>query len=326
MQLEPDEIEKLLAFEVPKDKKITIGLQVTEDPRSRQLKNFCRQLDGIQGLTILESRSDTAEFPWIGVGEGVFYQSVPLARELQPFLDLLQATARGEDLLSRSLRRKLAALKLPVELKLYISPQCSFCPAVVRQLLPLAAWDRNLRLRIIDATLFLELARHDQVRSVPTLILDEHFRWSGHMELEEIVAAVARQDPCRMGVSVLRGMLEEGHASRAADVMIKCGEVLPALVELLLHPKWSVRLGAMVTVEWVAEKDALLAAQVIKRLWERFNDINDQVRGDIVYLTGEFGGRSWITRLRTLCEGNFPPEVREAAQEALLNLEANGSS
>ncbi len=145
------------------------------------------------------------------------------------------------------------------------------------------------------------------------------------MALDEIVRAVVRQDPCRMGVSVLRGMLEEGRARRVAEIMVACGEVLPALMPLLLHPKWPVRLGAMVTVEWVAEKDPALAARVVSHLWEHFGEVDDMVRGDIAYLTGEFGDGSWKSRLQGVARGDFATEVREAATEAVEKL-ASGAA
>ena len=327
MRLEPAEIEKLANFQILMDGKAVVGLRSSEDPRSRQLETFCRLLEeNSPGLTVDRTREDTAVPPWLKVGEGVYYQAVPLDRELTPFLEILQqVAARDADPLEPSLRRQLAAMEVPVEMRLYISAHCTFCPAAVRQLVPLAVWGQTVRLTIIDAALFPELAREDKIRSVPTLVLGGHFRWSGKMRREEIVAAVIRQDPCRMGASVLRGMLEEGQAARAAGIMIGCGEVLPALVELLLHPKWPVRLGAMVTVEWVAEEDAALAAQVVEHLWERFESADDQVRGDIVYLAGEFGDRSWTGRLKAVREGAFPPEVKEAVREALAKLEGGAS-
>jgi hypothetical protein len=327
MRLEPAEIEKLANFQLPTGGKVVVGLRSSQDARSRQLEDFCRLLEeSFPALAVNRAREDTAVAPWLKVGEGVYYQAVPLDRELAPFLEILQqVAARDGDPLEASLRRQLAGVEVPVEMRLYISPHCTFCPAAVRQLLPLAAWGQTVRLTIIDAGLFPELAREDNIRSVPTLVLGVHFRWSGKMQRDEIVEAVIRQDPCRMGVSVLRGMLEEGRAARAAEIMVGCGEVLPALVELLLHPKWPVRLGAMVTVEWVAEEDAGLAAQVVKRLWERFENADDQVRGDIVYLTGEFGDRTWAARLKAIQEGDFPPEVKEAAREAFSKLEGGVS-
>jgi len=324
MQLEPGEIEKLAAFNTPEGGEVVIDLAVTQDPRSRQLEDFCRLLQQhISALKVEKYQDETMVLPRFKVGEGIYYQAVPLARELTPFLETLQALFGGQDLLAPPLRRKLAAMDVPVDLRLYISSQCTFCPDAVRQLVPLAAWGATVHLTIVDAALFPERAREDNIRSVPTLVLSGDFRWSGKMALGEIVEAVTRQDPCRIGVAVMRGMLEEGQAARVADIMVACGQVLPALEELLLHPKWPVRLGAMVTVEWIAQKDAHLAAQVVSRLWERFDDAEVQVRGDIVYLTGEFGDRSWAARLQAVRKGDFPPEVREAAAEALARLESD---
>ncbi len=323
MQLEPEDLEKLAAFRLPAQARLTIELLSSGDARSRRLEDFCRLLSqNVPGVEIRSRREDTETSPWFRVGAGVYYQAVPTGRELAPFLEILQALAEGKDLLAPGLRRELETLAVPVRMRLHISARCAFCPAAVRQLLPLASWGRTVRLHVIDVALFPEMAREDAVRAVPTLVLDRDLRWSGSMPLDEVVQAIVRQDPCNMGVSVLRGMLEEGRAARVAEIMVACGEVLPALVPLLLHPKWPVRLGAMVTVEWVAEKAPDLAARVVSRLWEDFGAADDAVRGDIVYLSGEFGDGSWKSRLREVERGDRATEVREAATEAVEKLES----
>ena len=74
-------------------------------------------------------------------------------------------------------------------------------------------------------------------------------------------------------------------------MMIEQGMIFPNFYALLTSEKWSVRLGAMVAMEEVIEKDKLLASQCVEPLWERVPDLNEQVRGDVMYILGGSGNQ-----------------------------------
>ncbi|MBW2664117.1 MAG: hypothetical protein JRD93_19605 [Deltaproteobacteria bacterium] len=97
--------------------------------------------------------------------------------------------------------------------------------------------------------------------------------------------------------------------------------IFPAFIELLAHEKWPVRLGAMVVLEYITEKNRELAAQVISLLWKLFHDVNDQVKGDIVHIFGETGDYEIIPKLKTLLSGLYNNEVKSAAKEAIDKIE-----
>ena len=100
-------------------------------------------------------------------------------------------------------------------------------------------------------------------------------------------------------------------------MMMESGKIYPAFLDLLIHEKWQIRLGAMVAFEYLAEERKEMASQVIVPLWDRFSGVNDQVKGDILYVLGESKDPSVIPKLKSVSNGPYSGEVLEAAIEAL---------
>jgi glutaredoxin len=241
---------------------------------------------------------------------------MPFLRALEMHFSPDRATAS----MPEALRRQIESVSLPADLKIYVTPQCPFCPHVLSEIVPLALLNPLLHLDVIDGALFPELAEGDGVRSVPTVILDGAFRWTGAGHRDEIVNAVLNRDPARLGTKSLENFLKEGNAGALAQMMIDRRQVFPAFTDLLESPDWSVRLGAMVVVEEIAEKSPDLLAEMLDVLWNRLQDIKGPARGDVLYLFG-FGqpAKLWIDRLNGLLE-NEDEKGREAVMEALEKL------
>jgi HEAT repeat protein len=166
------------------------------------------------------------------------------------------------------------------------------------------------------------MAQSNQIQSVPTLLLYEQFRWTGSFRLEEVVEIMTSRDPAKLGALSLERMLKEGNAARLAQMMLDNEEIFPAFFDLLTHNKWPVRLGAMVAMEEITRRNPQLAAQVIDPLWERFHDVEDPVKGDIIHVLGESGDHRVVPRVEMILGGEYHAEVKEAAREALEKIQA----
>ena len=303
------------------DGEIRIGFIRADDDRSRQIQAFCEDFRRLApGVRIEREENDGEQVPEISVGENISYQAVPLGRELVPFLDVLGGGATLTRKLASPVRDDLSQLKVPAMLKVYIAPQCPFCPQVVTLLLTLAASESLIYITVIDGTLFSERAENDHVRSVPTVILDDQFRWTGAIQLEELVHMMLTRDPSQLGTDSLRKIVEQGDAAGLAQMMMESGKIYPAFLDLLTHAKWQIRLGAMVTFEFLAEERKEMASQVIAPLWDRFFQVDDKVKGDILYILGESKDLSVIPKLNSVRKGPYSDEVLEAAVEALEKL------
>ncbi len=262
----------------------------------------------------------TVSLPSLFVGTRLIYQALPRDRELDPFLAALAAADAFAERVAPDVRERLAQLALPALVKVYITAHCPFCPATVSQLLGLAACSDQIRVTIIDGELFSEEAEKDGVSAAPTVILDDQFRWTGSVDAAELVTMMLDRDPANLGVDALRSMIEDGNASGVAKMMIQRGQIFNAFIELLSHPRWSVRLGAMVVFETLAEDDAHLAEAIVAPLTRRFGDVDDMVKGDLLHVLGESGSLTALPFLARVGSEADDDEVRAAAREAIEKL------
>jgi len=321
IDMTPDEEKRISAWGRKVVEPTSLRLVLTADDRSSALETFCERL-AVLVPQVVVVRDDTwdQQYPFLLLPNGVRYQGTPRGNEVDPFGEALQGTTPP---LPEKLRKRLEALRLPVTIDLFVVPQCRHCPQTVRRLLAMADDNRFLQLTVIDAELFPELAERLHIQAVPTVVLDGQFRWTGAVDLEELMAVMATRDPVSLGPSSLEMLLQQGSARHIAEMMAQRGALFPALVELLCHAKWPVRLGAMVTVEELSALNSDLAQAALKRWWERFEVSSEPVRGDILFLSGEIGGNWVIPKVKGVADTGGS-ELREASAEALEKLQDRG--
>ncbi len=320
----PAQIKQFAALNKKLSNEIQIKCLRTDHEQSDPIEQFCDNLGKeVPKIRIQKETGDSDEMPAIQIHAGLSYQAVPSGTEIAPFVEALQMAASESAQMDEALSTQLAAIDLPTHLVLYVAPQCKFCPQAVRQLLPLLSANPNIRLTIIDAINFPELAERDVIQSVPTLILEDQFRWTGTFQTNEIVEIMAKRDPSALGPLSLEMMLKEGNAGQLAEMMLEKAQIFPAFYKLLIHPKWPVRLGAMVVMDELIEKNLDLALQTIEPLWQQFYKVDDRVKGDLLYILGQTEQIEIAPRLEKVLNGEFEQEVKEAAEEALAKINAS---
>ena len=317
----PTEEKQILTLNERLSKEIQIELIETDHQKSPAMRQFCDELvQRVPKIRVKNEQGDPDEFPAIQVHNGLRYQAVPAGTEVGPFIEALQLKDTGTAQLEGETAAQLVKIDLPTHLVIYVSPQCTFCPGAVQKLLPLLTLNTNIRLTVVDVMHFPEFAEKDHIQSVPTLILEDQFRWTGTIQLNEIVEMMVNRDPGALGPASLEMMLKEGKAGKLAEMMLKKTEIFPAFYELLIHTKWPVRLGAMVVMEEIIEKNSDLAVQTIKPLWQRFDEVDNRVKGDLVYILGQMAPMETTPLLESVLKGEYEAEVKKAAKEALENL------
>jgi hypothetical protein len=316
----PEEEKRIVLWSKAHPEDVRIRLITTEDDRSRLLADFCDRLTtAAPNVALFAEQGDGKEIPSIEITPRLRYHAVPLVRELEPFLQALAGVSPG---LSGSMQDDLKNLDLPAFLQVFIAPTCPHCPLTVQQLLPLPLASPRIHLAVVDGALFPERAERLAVRSVPTVLLDEQYRWTGSFPLNELVGMIANRDPAKLGAASLETMLKEGNASAVAEMMLKEQKIFPAFVDLLVDEKMFVRLGAMVVMEEIVERDRGLAAQVVAPLWERFDRAGRQTRGDIIHVIGEVADPRVVPHLEAILNGPYGPDIKEAARDALARITA----
>jgi hypothetical protein len=311
---------EIIHFNEGLDKTVDIELRVSKDERSDLFRRFSEKLSRLASRVNIREKTAGENPPGIWIQDNLSFHALPSGNELQPFLRTIRLSQRPLSLKPPDLQKRIAAAAIPVSLRLYITSSCPFCPQAVNQIAPLGLCKKSVRLAVLDGLLFSELANKDKIRSAPTLLLDEHYRFNGSLNLTEIVALIAWRNPARLSAKTWQDMIEQGGAQQVAQIMIDHQILFPSFYELVFHAKWPVRLGAMVVFEYLIERDALLAAQATDYLWKRYRWVSENIKGDILYLIGEIGDKRMISDIAAIKNNSASEDVKEAAAEALQKL------
>jgi glutaredoxin len=263
------------------------------------------------------SREALAEgqMAYLQIGENLRSAWVPKGEKLGLFLDTL-AWASGD---KPAPAVAVDPPDLPAAIRLYLADACPHCHQVLEMLLPLAFVDPLIRLTLIDAQIHAAQSAKDAVRSVPTTLLND-FRWSGTFPLDELLELIRVRSPANLGPAAMEMMLAGGKAEKLAELMLAEDHIFPAFYEVVTHPLWSVRLGALVVVETLAEKAPRLASKMAAPLWERYPRLGTAAKGDLIYLLGEIGAVALRDELRACYETETDSELRDALLETLEKL------
>ena len=326
--MNPEDRETIIGWAGKLSRPAKIGLAGDQSRAGALIAEFARELTTLAPGIGLENEPDGVPArPALITGrfDNIYYQAIPAGPILPAFLNTIAGSNATIPSPDTALAAMLSKLRTPMPLKLYIGPGCPFCPEMAGRLLMLADSTALVRLIIIDAATFSSRAAADGVRSVPHTILDQQFSWTGVVDPAEILEMGISRDPARMSPGCLRQLLEDGKAHQVAEMMAKANRIFPALADLLAHPRWSVRLGAMVVVEYLAAGNSQLAAGLCRPLWERFQVADEQARGDIVYTLGQIGTAEAARYIRQVLKDPAGRQVKEAAREALAEIEKNSS-
>jgi glutaredoxin len=291
-------------------RRLEMRLTAADHPRTAELRAFSRWLAGsCEMVTVSEVETSANDLPALSLRQGsIVYRAVPAGPELVPFLEALAGDGAGDG------RFRAAALRI------YVAAACPHCPAAVRALLPLVVPGGPVTLEVIDSEACDDLARADRIKSVPTLILDGDFRWTGSARPGDLEAMLAPGDRVFLGADVLERLLENGNAGPLSRMMIDAGEASPALCTLLAGEAMSVRLGAMMVMEELLLRAPALVELLVPDLQDNFAGAPEPAQGDMLYILGEAGPPELAGDIEALLRTGLHPEVEEAAREALDRL------
>ena len=304
---------------------VEVHLLAPDHPNTKEFEAFASLLaDTLPEIRLTVTPTTDSVLPMITLGESWRFHCVPQGTELEPFLQILRSLGGTEPPVDDIQRKRVERIPWYKEVKLFVSTRCPHCPAVLRQLIPLAHFSRNCSITVIDCLLFPQWAAEEKIQAVPTLILAGQYRLTGLVRLHEILNLLEKTDSSLLSTEECRRMLKEGQAESLAQMMVQGGQVFPAFVPLVIDAEWSVRLGALVVMEELMEWDRDRVRAVMDELWEDFFTHDVTIQGDILHLVSALGDERWISRLKSLLEAQPREELRVVIQEVLEGLEKRG--
>lgn len=274
----------------------------------------------VPGSLILSEDIPEKELPGLLLDDRWRFCAVPTGIKLELLGEILLTLDGRAAVLPPAFQEKWQQLPLAPELTIFVAPQCPFCPQMVRQLMPLTVATPAATVTLIDVSLFIEEARQQEIKAVPTVIVNGVYRLTGAFQLGELLDLTAKTDPALLPTAVLERMMQEGQAGVVGDLMVTQEAIFPNFLPLLWHPEINIRLGAMVALETVGTERPELVAAILPRLWQEMPSSATAVQGDLIYLIGVWGDAAWLQKLEEMQRLVTDADVAEAVAEAVTTI------
>ncbi len=121
---------------------------------------------------------------------GIRYYGVPAGYEFATFVDDIIDVSKGTTSLSENIKKKLADIKKPVHLQVFVSPTCPYCPKAARIAHQFAIENEFIRADVIEMTEFPYLVQRYSVMSVPHVIINEDTSFVGAQPPEVFIEQI----------------------------------------------------------------------------------------------------------------------------------------
>lgn len=302
---------------------VALTLHTTGDAESNEMTRFGQSLADAAGeRLVLTLKKSEGPLPFFETKQGLKFFTLPGEK----LLDLLLYALKGSpEAIPSSQAAPLERLALPATLDLFVAEFCPHCPRIARQLITLALANPHIRLSLYDGSLFPKEAEKRGVQAAPTLIYDGDMRWSGQFDVASAMEVVAGRAPEELSADAIRALLEEGEAARVTAMVAGAAKPFASLNTLLAHEKWSVRLGAMVVMEELAESHPAIVSETAAALLADRDALDPAALGDIVYIAGLSCDIAHLPTLRAILQGPCDDALREAVEEAIEAIEEQTS-
>jgi len=114
----------------------------------------------------------------------------PVGHELISLLEAIRMTASADSGLSTESRTQLEGLSTAVQLQVFFTPSCAYCPPMVTLANQLAVESAHISATAIDATEFPDLVRRYTVTGVPKIVINDALEIIGAASEAEVVRTV----------------------------------------------------------------------------------------------------------------------------------------
>jgi glutaredoxin-like protein len=131
--------------------------------------------------------------PAILVGEErIRYFGIPAGYEFAVLIEDIIEVSRKEPKLSESSIQKISQINKPIDIKVFVTPTCPYCPRMVKYAHSAALINSLIKAEMIEATEFPELATMYSVYGVPKTIINDTIEIEGAVPEEYFVSELLR--------------------------------------------------------------------------------------------------------------------------------------
>jgi len=123
---------------------------------------------------------------------GIRFYGIPAGYEFTSLIDAIVSVSKDESGLSEETKSALSQLKEPVNIQVYITLTCPYCPKAVEMAHKISMESDLVTSAMVDASEFPHLTQKYSVMSVPKMIINEDIQFEGALPEEEFVENVMK--------------------------------------------------------------------------------------------------------------------------------------
>ncbi len=109
----------------------------------------------------------------------LYYIGSPIGHEFAAFLEDIVNVSTGKTNLSEAIKKDLKSIDKPVEIKVFVTPSCPYCPSAVHTAHMFTIENQKIVSKMIEAEEFPELAEKYEVMAVPKVVINEKVQFEG---------------------------------------------------------------------------------------------------------------------------------------------------
>ncbi len=301
---------------------LCVNLTGIQDAVETNFANIARQLQGVSLDRIRIEEGGLTPFPGkpsmvLSNGEysNINYMAFPEGSEFGPFLEAIAWLGEASAPAEFSRQDTINELRLPQNVFTFVAAGCPHCPEAVRSVLIVACSNPQVNVSIIDALVFPDISEKYKIKSTPVTIINDGMTIIGGIKPDELAEYLIEANNGASLSVILKSMILSGRAEDAASLVYE-KERPDALLPIYVSPEFSQRMGALLVMEEVLDRNPGALDPITDKLIELLQSDDVGLRGDTASLLGRMGSRSAIPALKKVSEDSNA-DVRDAAIEAL---------
>lgn len=116
--------------------------------------------------------------------KGIKFFGIPAGHEINSFISsILEVSGAGEDL-PEEIKRRLETITNPMNIKVFVTLSCPYCPGAVSKAHKLALENSNITSEMIEAQTFNEMSNEYNVSGVPKIVINDKYEFTGNQPIE----------------------------------------------------------------------------------------------------------------------------------------------
>ena len=126
-------------------------------------------------------------------GRAIFY-GMPSGYEFSTLVNSIINSSLDSQNLDKNLIKNLKAIQTPINIKVFVTPSCKYCPEIAELTLSLAMQFKTIKTEIIEIQEYPDLANNYDISSVPLTIINDKIQLSGPISSYTLVESIVKID------------------------------------------------------------------------------------------------------------------------------------